>query len=55
MNDLELPVQAPPPVLGASAIVDDADQQAPQVQHREVAEQNTVSSSRFVSRLLHFL
>ena len=47
VNDLELPVQAPPPVLGAAAIVDDAGQQAPQVQHREVAEQNAVSSFSF--------
>ena len=47
VNDLELPVQATPPVLGAAAIVDDAGQQAPQVQHREVAEQNAVSSFSF--------
>ena len=50
VNNLEIPVQAPPPVLGAAAIGDDTGQQAPQVQHREVAEQNAVSSFSF-----HFL
>ena len=47
VNDLELPAQAPPPVLGAAAIVDEAGQQAPQVQYREVAEHNAVSSFSF--------
>ena len=47
VNGFELPVQAPPPVLDAAAIVDDAGQQAPQVQHREVAKQNAISSFSF--------
>ena len=47
VNDLDLPAQVPPPILGAAAIVDDAGQKAPQVQHREVAEQSAVSSFSF--------